>query len=95
MSYLQRLPINRVKIDQSFVRQLLNLVQPVPIVRAIIAMAHSLQLEVLAEGVEEHRQQSILLAEGCDQAQGYLFGRPMPAVEFERLLSPVPLREAG
>lgn len=83
LSYLQRLPVTRVKIDQSFIRELLSRVQPVPIVRAIIAMAHSLQLEVLAEGVEDERQRSILLAEGCDQAQGYLFGRPMPAAELD------------
>jgi diguanylate cyclase (GGDEF)-like protein len=95
LSYLQRLPVNRVKIDQSFVRDLLSPVQPVMIVRAIIAMAHSLQLEVLAEGVEDERQRSILLAEGCDQAQGYLFGRPMAAADFERLLPPVRLRQAG
>ena len=95
LSYLQRLPVNRVKIDQSFVRDLLSLVQPVPIVRAIIAMAHSLQLEVLAEGVEDERQRSILMDEGCDLAQGYLFGRPMPATEFEKLLLPIVLPKAG
>ena len=95
LSYLQRLPLNRVKIDQSFVRELLSRVQPVPIVRAIIAMAHSLQLEVLAEGVEDEKQRSILMAEGCDQAQGYLFGRPMPAADFERLLIPMVLPKAG
>jgi diguanylate cyclase (GGDEF)-like protein/PAS domain S-box-containing protein len=95
LSYLQRLPVNRVKIDQSFVRELLSVVQPVPIVRAIIAMAHSLQLEVLAEGVEDERQRSMLMAEGCDQAQGYLFGRPMRAAEFERLLVRVVLPKAG
>jgi diguanylate cyclase (GGDEF)-like protein len=94
LSYLQRLPVNRVKIDQSFVRELLSRVQPVPIIRAIIAMAHSLQLEVLAEGVEHDTQRIILLAEGCDKAQGYLFGRPMPAAEFETLLS-VRLPKAG
>ena len=94
LSYLQRLPVNRVKIDQSFIRELLSRVQPVPIVRAIIAMAHSLQLEVLAEGVEHDSQRTILLAEGCDQAQGYLFGRPMPAAEFEALLT-VRLPKAG
>jgi diguanylate cyclase (GGDEF)-like protein/PAS domain S-box-containing protein len=87
LSCLQRLPVNRVKIDQSFVRELLSRVQPVPIVRAIIAMAHSLQLKVLAEGVEHDTQRTILMAEGCDQAQGYLYGRPMPAAEFEALLS--------
>jgi diguanylate cyclase (GGDEF)-like protein/PAS domain S-box-containing protein len=95
LSYLQRLPVNRVKIDQSFIRELLSRVQPVPIVRAIIAMAHSLQLEVLAEGVEDEKQRSILLAEGCDQAQGYLFGRPMPVAEFEKLLVPLSWPKAG
>jgi diguanylate cyclase (GGDEF)-like protein/PAS domain S-box-containing protein len=95
LSYLQRLPVNRVKIDQSFVRELLSRVQPVPIVRAIIAMAHSLQLEVLAEGVEDETQRAILVAEGCDQAQGYLFGHPMPAAEFEKLLRAITLPKAG
>ena len=95
LSCLQRLPVTRVKIDQSFIRELLSGVQPVPIVRAIIAMAHSLQLEVLAEGVEDERQRSILLGEGCDQAQGYLFGMPMPAAELEILLQPARLPKAG
>jgi EAL domain-containing protein (putative c-di-GMP-specific phosphodiesterase class I) len=95
LSYLQRLPVTRVKIDQSFIRELLSRVQPVPIVRAIIAMAHSLCLEVLAKGVEDERQRSILVAEGCDQAQGYLFGRPMPAADLETLLLPITLPKAG
>jgi diguanylate cyclase (GGDEF)-like protein/PAS domain S-box-containing protein len=95
LSYLQRLPVNRVKIDQSFVRELLSHIRPVPIVRAIIAMAHSLRLEVLAEGVEEETQRVLLVAEGCDQAQGYLFGRPMPAEEFEQLLRPMSMPKAG
>ncbi len=94
LSYLQQLPFNRVKIDQSFIRELLVKAQPVPIVRAIIAMAHSLQLDVLGEGVEEEPQRAILLAEGCDQAQGYLFGRPMPAAEFELLLPPLAFPKA-
>jgi EAL domain-containing protein (putative c-di-GMP-specific phosphodiesterase class I) len=95
LSYLQRLPVDMVKIDQSFIREMLSKAQPVPIVRAIIAMAHSLQLCVLAEGVEQEEQRMILLAEGCDQAQGYLFGRPMPAGEFAKLLTPVSLPKAG
>ncbi len=86
LSYLQRLPIDVVKIDQSFTREMLAQARPVTIVRAIIAMAHSLQLRVLAEGVEQEKQRAILLAEGCDHAQGYLFGRPMPAEEFAKLL---------
>lgn len=95
LSFLQRLPIDMVKIDQSFVREISGQAGPVPIVRAIIAMAHSLQLQVLAEGVEEEAQRTILLAEGCDQAQGYLFGRPMPAEEFAKLLQLNRLPKAG
>lgn len=95
LSFLQRLPIDVVKIDQSFVREISRQTGPVPIVRAIIAMAHSLQLQVLAEGVEQEDQRAILLAESCDQAQGYLFGRPMPADEFVRLLPSSQLPKAG
>jgi diguanylate cyclase (GGDEF)-like protein/PAS domain S-box-containing protein len=95
LSCLQRLPVNMVKIDQSIIRAISTQSQPVPILRAIIAMAHSLQLQVMAEGVEQEVQQKILLAEGCDQAQGYLFGRPMPADEFAKLLPPLPLSNAS
>ena len=86
LSYLQQLPLNRVKIDHSLIREILIKTQPVSMVRAIIAAAHSLQLDVLGEGVEQEQQRAILMAEGCDQAQGYLFGHPMPAAEFELLL---------
>ncbi len=95
LSYLQRFPINVVKIDQSFVRDLLTPNCPMPIVRAIIAMVHSLRLTVLAEGVEQEGQRTILLDEGCDYAQGYLFGRPMPADKFASLLSSCSLRKAS
>jgi len=95
LSYLQRLPVDVVKIDQSFIQEILTKAKPVPIVRAIIAMAHSLQLGVLAEGVEQEEQRTILVAEGCDQAQGYLFGRPMRAEEFAKLLTPVSISKAS
>jgi diguanylate cyclase (GGDEF)-like protein/PAS domain S-box-containing protein len=95
LSYLQRLPINIVKIDQSFIQAILTEAQPAPIVRAIIAMAHSLNLLVLAEGVEQEAQRALLLEQGCDQAQGYLFGQPMPADAFARMLQPVPLRKVS
>jgi PAS domain S-box-containing protein len=94
LSYLQRLPINVVKIDQSFIQEILTQARPAPIVRAIIAMAHSLNLLVLAEGVEQEAQRVLLLEQECDQAQGYLFGRPMPADAFAALL-PIRLRKAG
>jgi diguanylate cyclase (GGDEF)-like protein/PAS domain S-box-containing protein len=95
LSYLQRLPINAVKIDQSFIQEILTQASPAPIVRAIIAMAHSLNFLVLAEGVEQEAQRTLLLEQGCDQAQGYLFGRPMPAEAFAKMLQPVPLRKVS
>jgi EAL domain-containing protein (putative c-di-GMP-specific phosphodiesterase class I) len=95
LSFLQRLPIDVVKIDQSFVREISGQTGPMPIVRAIIAMAHSLQLQVLAEGVEQKDQRDILIAEGCDQAQGYLFGRPMPVDEFAGFLLSGQFRKAS
>ncbi|HXC67477.1 MAG TPA: EAL domain-containing protein, partial [Nitrospiraceae bacterium] len=95
LSYLQRLPINMVKIDQSFIQEITTQASPAPIVRAIIAMAHSLNLLVLAEGVEQEAQRTLLLELGCDQAQGYIFGRPMPEEAFAALLPPVHLRKAG
>lgn len=84
-----------VKIDQSFIREILTQASPAPIVRAIIAMAHSLNLYVLAEGLEQEAQRRLLLNQGCDQAQGHLFGPPMSAEEFASLLPPVQLRKAS
>ena len=95
LSYLHRLPINRVKIDQSFILEILTQARPPMIVRAIIAMAHSLNLLVLAEGVEQEIQRTTLIDEGCDYAQGHLFGRPMQADEFAEMLQSAPLRKAG
>lgn len=95
LSYLQRLPLNIVKIDQSFIKAILTQSGPASIVRAIIAMAHSLNLYVLAEGVEMEGQRAFLLDNGCDHAQGYLFNRPMPAEDFAALLSPSSLRKAS
>lgn len=95
LSYLQRLPLDMVKIDQSFIRDIVTQAEPASIVRAIIAMSHSLDLEVLAEGVEEEAQRKVLLEQRCDHAQGYLFGRPMPEEEFATRLSRIDLREAS
>ncbi|MCC6968515.1 MAG: EAL domain-containing protein [Nitrospira sp.] len=86
LSYLQRFPLSRLKIDQSFVRDLLTNENNVKITRAIIAMAHSLNLSVLAEGVETEGQLAKLREEGCDEVQGYLFSRPVCAEDFEKLL---------
>lgn len=95
LSYLQRLPLNVVKIDQSFIKDMLTQPGHASIVRGIIAMAHSLNLYALAEGVEMEGQRAFLLDNGCDHAQGYLFGRPMPAEDFAALLARSSLRKAS
>jgi len=84
LGYLKRLPLNRLKIDQSFVRDLPHDGNDLAITRAIIALGGSLGLDVVAEGVERHAQADHLLKEGCRVAQGYLFGRPMMADDLAR-----------
>lgn len=86
LSYLKRLPVDRLKIDRSFVQGVPDDRDDAAIVTTIIAMARSLQLEVIAEGVEEASQLAFLRTQGCDEYQGYLLGRPMPLPEFERFV---------
>ena len=83
LNYLKQFPIDVLKIDRTFVDGLPEGEQDAQIARAIIAMAHSLNLAVIAEGVETHEQLNFLREHGCDEVQGYLFGRPMPARQFE------------
>ncbi len=84
LSYLQRFPIDTLKIDQSFVRGLPDNPDDVAIASAIIGMAHSLNMLVIAEGVETAAQLAFLRERGCDQIQGYYLGRPMPPEALER-----------
>jgi diguanylate cyclase (GGDEF)-like protein len=85
LSYLKRLAVNKLKIDQSFVRELAIDADSAAIVKAIIQLGHTLQLTVIAEGVETDAQFAFLRNYGCDEVQGYLFSRPVAAAEFVRL----------
>ena len=84
LSYLKRLPLDQLKIDQSFVRDLMTDANDAAIANTVIALGHNLGLTVIAEGVETVPQRDMLAAQGCDAYQGYLLGRPMPVADFER-----------
>ncbi|MEW7982433.1 MAG: EAL domain-containing protein [Candidatus Sedimenticola endophacoides] len=88
LAYLKSLPITKLKIDQSFVSDLPDDAEDVAICRAVIALAESLGLEILAEGVERKEQVDFLLENGCEHFQGYYYAKPMSSREVEALLSP-------
>jgi EAL domain-containing protein (putative c-di-GMP-specific phosphodiesterase class I) len=87
LSYLQRLPVASLKIDRSFVRSIHENSVDASIVQAITVMAHTLTMDVVAEGVETAAQLHALRALGCDSAQGYLFAPPLAPTDLERLVA--------
>jgi diguanylate cyclase (GGDEF)-like protein/PAS domain S-box-containing protein len=87
LSYLKKFPIDRLKVDRSFVQDLGQVKSGEEIVGAIIAMAHSLKMQVVAEGVETNLQHGMLNELRCDEIQGYFYSRPVPAEEFGKLLA--------
>lgn len=86
MSYLQKFPLDQLKVDLSFVRRMEKAPENVEIVRAIINMAHSLRLRVVAEGIETERQRDLLYSLQCDYGQGYLYSKPVPGNEAEEII---------
>ncbi|GIU18214.1 hypothetical protein TUM4636_32200 [Shewanella glacialipiscicola] len=82
LSYLQQLPINQLKIDQGFVRDIINSNNDKAIAQAVITLASSMNLHVIAEGVETEAQRMLLQSMGCYSYQGYLFGRPVTLEEL-------------
>jgi sensor c-di-GMP phosphodiesterase-like protein len=86
LAYLKKFDLDYIKIDQSFVRNLVDGSADKALCEAIIVMAHKLGLKVIAEGVETKQQRDVLAAFGCDYAQGWLYSKAIPAKEFEAML---------
>ena len=86
LAYLKRLPIDKLKIDQAFIRGLPDDDEDAGISRAVIALAKSLNLRIIAEGVETKEQRDFLIENNCENIQGYFYAKPVPAHEFEKIL---------
>ena len=99
LTQVAKLPVSCLKIDQSFVGQMVPGGRDAVLVEALVALAHRLNMEVVAEGVETEAQAKILSVSSCDRAQGYFFGRPMAASDFRAMIGkerfPLPAAAAG
>jgi EAL domain-containing protein (putative c-di-GMP-specific phosphodiesterase class I) len=93
LSYLKQLPLDQIKIDQSFVRDITSDVDDATMVQTIISLASHFKLNVIAEGVETKEQFAFLRQNGCMAYQGYLFGKPLPIEAFEALLEQIQTNE--
>jgi EAL domain-containing protein (putative c-di-GMP-specific phosphodiesterase class I) len=90
LNYLKKMPVDKLKIDQSFVRDIDSDESDAAIIRSIISLGHRLNLRVIAEGVETQEQLDFLRIRGCDEIQGYFYARPMPAAEFVKFFNSQP-----
>jgi len=84
LNYLAHFPVSRIKVDRCFVAKIADGTNDATVVRSLIATAHNLGLKVIAEGVETEAQAAFLLQEGCEEAQGFLYSKPLPESEFEQ-----------
>ena len=95
MTQLRSFPFDRLKVDRSFIRDLPESAQSLAILRSVIGLGRSLGIAVTAEGVETPAQMQLLIAEGCNSAQGYLIGKPMEAKAYGKLIAAPPMEGLG
>jgi EAL domain-containing protein (putative c-di-GMP-specific phosphodiesterase class I) len=93
LSYLKRFPVDKLKIDRSFIQDLIGDPSDAALCETIISMGSHLSLKVIAEGVETEEQWNFLLDHGCDSAQGFLRGKPMPLAELEQFICNLKMNE--